>query len=289
MPDRRRRGLAHPAGAPDRPAPRPPARRRELTPQARRRPPVGGIDYTGTDASNMYPDYVAPLLRIADIGKITATDIERIAALHPDLILGPTPGSRYDNSPGAMRKAKELAPVFPVDFGTSGDWRGPLADTARAVNRTAVHDKLKADYEADATRLRGAYTGLLGRTRIGVLSYAQNGNYSLDLPDGSDGVVLRDTGVTWGRAGKANGDNGVELSLEEIGRLDDCDLLLYRADAKGAPAGGLADVLRLPGWAHLPAVRAGHAYPITWNDVCSYRWGQLALRDFESKLKQYAA
>ncbi|MGA5699028.1 hypothetical protein [Peterkaempfera bronchialis] len=49
-----------------------------------------------------------------------------------------------------------------------------------------------------------------------------------------------------------------------------------------AGAGGLALTA-------LPAVRAGHAYPISWNDVCSYRWAQRALRDFESRLKQYAA
>ncbi|MFJ6213285.1 ABC transporter substrate-binding protein [Streptomyces sp. NPDC092296] len=250
-------------------------------------PPVGGIDFSWVDDTSMYPAYVAPLRAVKPIGEITKTDIERVAALRPDLVLGPKPGSRYDNSPGAMKKAAALAPVFAVDFGNTGDWRGPLADTARAVNRTAEHDRLKAAYQADIQRVRAAHGDLLARTRVGVLSYAQDGTYALDLPDAGDGVILRDLGLAWGRASAANGSNNRELSLEELGRLDDCDLLLYRADSKGVPGNGLDAVTRLPAWRRLPAVRAGHAYPIGWNDVCGYRWAQQAVADFEGAMKKY--
>ena len=51
------------------------------------------------------------LKRIPNIGDITRTDYEAVTKLHPDLILGPTPGSRYDNSKGAMRTLSAVAPA----------------------------------------------------------------------------------------------------------------------------------------------------------------------------------
>jgi iron complex transport system substrate-binding protein len=249
--------------------------------------PVGGIDYSWVDDTTMYPPYVAPLKKLADIGQITSTDYEKVTALRPDLILGPQQGSRYDNSKGAMKTLRTVAPVASVDFGNTGDWRGPLAQAAAIVGRTARLQPLTAAYRAAVTAARSRYADLLATTRIAVLDYAQDGQYTVDLANSGNGVLLADLGVRFSAVASRTGDQGVSLSFERVHELADCDLILYRADAHGKPGPGLAEMFALASWKDLPAVEAGHAYPIGWCDLCTYRWAEAALTDLTGVFDRY--
>ncbi|MGC4112272.1 MAG: ABC transporter substrate-binding protein [Nocardioides sp.] len=249
--------------------------------------PAGGIDYSWVDPSTMYPPYVPILKKIPDIGQITSTDIEKVAALHPDLILGPTPGSRYDNSKGAIPKLKSLAPVGTVDFDQTGDWRGPLHQAAQLVNRTDQLQPIATAYQNAIDAAKTRYADLLATTVVSILDYSQDGTFALDLPRSTDGVMLADLGVRFGQASADNGTSTRELSVERIDDLADSDLILYRADATGTPTNGLQDVVKLQSWKNLPAVRAGHAYPIGWADLCTYRWARAALNSFTTILTRY--
>ncbi len=248
--------------------------------------PVGGIDYSWVNDSVMYKPYVDKLTALADIGEITSTNYEKVTALRPDLILGPTPGSRYDNSKGAMGKLKAVAPVASVDFGQTSDWRGPLAQTAELVNRTAQLDPLIAGYQQTVAQAKITYRDVLASTVVAVLDYSQDGNFALDLSKSTDGLVLADLGVRFSRAA-SNATGTAELSLEHLGQLADADLILFRADPEKQPTNGLQDLVKLPAWIDLPAVKAGHVYPIGWADLCTYRWAQAAVADFTSILDTY--
>lgn len=249
--------------------------------------PAGGIDYSWVDTSTMYPAYVPILKKLPGIGQITSTDYEKVTALHPDLILGPTPGSQYDNSKGAMKTLKAVAPVASVDFGKTGDWRSPFEQTAKLIGRTAQLTPLIASYKAAVEKAKKANAEVFASAVVSVVDYSQNGNYALDLPKSTDGVVLADLGVRFGKASADNGTNNRELSLEQLSELADSDIILYRADATGAPTNGLQDVVTLQGWKDLPAVKAGHVYPIGWADVCTYRWAEEAITDFTKILDRY--
>lgn len=242
-------------------------------------PPVGGIDYSWVDDASMYPAYVSTLKHIGGIGKITATNIEKAAALKPDLVIGPTPGSQYDNSPGALKKLGSIAPAVAIDFGTTGDWRAPYAETAKAVNRTAKLQSLRSAYLSKITAAKQSHGSVIERTTIASLNYAQDGNFTLDLAPSSAGVVYSDLGLTFTSAARGTTSNGVSYSFEDLSKIADADVIFYRANADGSPGTGLPDVVALQAWKDLPAVKAGHAYPITWIDLCTYRWAELAVTD----------
>jgi iron complex transport system substrate-binding protein len=225
----------------------------------------------------MFPAYVAPLQELADIGEITATSFEKVAALRPDLILGPKAGSRYDNSQGALAKLGSVAPVASIDFGRSGDWRAPFAQTADVLNRADALAPIQASYQAKVAAARSAYAGQLGSTVVSVVDYAEGGQFALDLPRSGNGVVLADLGIRFGAASADNGTNSTELSFERVSELADSDVILYRANADGTPGTGLADLFELDSWQALPAVAAGRAYPVGWVDLCTYRWAELAV------------
>lgn len=246
--------------------------------------PAGAIDFSWVDDSSMYPPYVPVLKTIPSIGEITATNLESVVQLTPDLVIGPTPGSRYDNSPGALDALHARFPTVSVDFGTSGDWRPPFAATADAVGRRAQLDELIAGYQASLASVKAAHADTLAATTWALLSYAEDGSVSIDMPDSTAGVVLTDLGVRWTSAvaGKTGGYQ--DLSLEQIDQLADADAILFRADGTGAPLNGLADVFAYAGWNNLPAAKAGRVLPITWSDLCTYRWAQLALDDLDQKM-----
>lgn len=249
--------------------------------------PIGGIDYSWVDRSTMYPPYIAPLKDLNSIGQITATNYEKVTALDPDLILGPTPGSRYDNSKGAMATLSAVAPVASVNFGKTGDWRAPFAQAADIVNRTAKLAPLIAGYDQTVASIKAKYAGLLTTTSVTIVDYAQSGQYAVDLANSGSGVVLADVGIKFAKASAAPGDESRSLSFEDIDQLSDSDIILYRSNVTGKPGTGLANVFALDGWKQLPAVRAGHTYPIGWIDLCTYRWAQLALNDFAAILEKY--
>ncbi|MFJ3957610.1 ABC transporter substrate-binding protein [Arthrobacter sp. NPDC090010] len=249
--------------------------------------PAGGIDFSWVDGNSMFPDYVAALKKLPGIGEITSTDYEKVTALRPDLILGPTPGSRYDNSKGAMKTLTAVAPVASVDFGKTGDWRGPLEQTAELVNRKAQLEPLIASYRAAVNRVKEAQARVLSSAVVSVVDYSQDGNFALDLPQSTDGVVLADLGVRFGRASVDDGTSTREISVERLGELADSDIILFRADASGTPVNGVEKLVKLQTWKDLPAVRAGHAYPIGWADVCTYRWAEKAIADFSRILESY--
>jgi iron complex transport system substrate-binding protein len=173
--------------------------------------PVGGIDYSWIDSTSMFPEYVEPLKALTNIGEITSTNFEQVTALHPDLILGPTPGSRYDNSRGAMDTLVSVAPVAAVDFGQSGDWRGPFAQTAEIINRSDRLTPIRAAYEQAISAAKSAHADQLANTTVSVIDYAQDGQYAIDLPKSGNGVVLGDLGVRFGQAAIDDGTNSREL------------------------------------------------------------------------------
>jgi iron complex transport system substrate-binding protein len=251
--------------------------------------PVGGIDFSWVDASSMYPDYIAPLKAMRNIGEITSTNFEQVVALTPDLILGPTPGSTYDNSKGALAKLDTVAPVATVDFGQTGDWRGPIAQCAEIIGRSDALEPLKAAYEKAIASAKATYADLIAGTTVTMIDYAGDGQFALDLPQSSSGLVLADLGMTFGAASADNGTNSVSLSYERLGDLADSDLILFRADAQGKPGGGLEEVFELDAWKRLPAVKAGHVYPAAWVDLCTYRWAELALTELTKIFDTYAA
>lgn len=246
--------------------------------------PVGGIDYSWVDASSMYEPYIRPLTAIHSIGEITATNTEKVAALRPDLVLGPTPGSLYDNSPGAMKKLAQISATATIDFGTTGDWRPPYQQAADEVNRRAEHDTRKAAYLAAVDEVRRTRADVIATTRIASLNYAQDGNVSVDLAPSSAGVVYGDLGLAFPTSARGTDSNGVSLSTERLSDLADATMIVYRADASGTAQNGLADVLALPSFAELPAVKAGNVFPITWIDLCGYRWAGQAVTELNTLL-----
>ncbi|MDF0531790.1 iron-siderophore ABC transporter substrate-binding protein [Tsukamurella sp. 8F] len=209
--------------------------------------PVGMVT---TKGANPVPSYLAGRVRdVPSVGEINALDLEAIAELEPDLILGSK--LRADNLYPTLAKIAptvfSIRPGFPwkENFRLVGTALGMEKQTVDTLNTYADHAKaLKTEVTGNPTISLLRF--MSGRTRL-------YGNKSLI------GVILQDAGLA--RPTDQNvAELAVEISRENLAKADG-DYLFYTS--YGTPAATAEQaVLGSPGWQQLGAVRNHKAFRV---------------------------
>lgn len=173
---------------------------------------VTPIGATEAELAAGVPDYLAD--QVADIEVVGLTDepnVEAIAALDPDLILG----AKVRHEALYDRLAQIAPTVFTESSGTN--WKDGFAVTAEALGSTDEADRYLADYEerADEIGERVAAEG----TRLSMVRFLLPDEIRLYGPDTFSGTVLTDVGFDlgdhdWDEYSMAY------LSAEQLGRAD---------------------------------------------------------------------
>ncbi len=191
---------------------------------------------------------------IATVGDDYAPNIEAVAAVDADLIIGDEfHGEFYDQLSGA-------APTVLVEYRSNGGWRERFFDVAEAVGRTGQAAQVEADYEAFVAALPEE----IGDTRIAFVRSDPDGSFRIDSGEAAfPGSVAADAGLQVVTGGDDVGefDEGsgfVTVSGERLDAIADADLIVV-ADfsALGDEATGIDGFESNPLWATLPAVQAG--------------------------------
>ncbi len=215
--------------------------------------PVGAVR---TDVSSELPGYLqdagADPAEIAEVGTINEPDLERIAALEPDLILSNAVRHReiYD-------QLSAIAPtVLAEDVGDT--WKENLLLDAEALGRRADAEELLAELEARAAEV-GAQFGDPSALEVSVVRFVGAGSVRLYGEGSFIGTVLADAGFARPEVQRTP-ETFVEVGPEEIGQADG-DLLFSAAygdegqsDLSGLTTGGL--------WQSLPAVQQGRSHAV---------------------------
>ena len=212
--------------------------------------PVGASE---AQAGEGMPPYLAD--RLADVevvGLITEPNLEAVAALQPDLILGAK--VRHE---ALYDQLSAIAPtVFTESSGTN--WKDGLAVTADALGRTDEAEALLADYEARAAEV-GAAVGADGKT-ASVVRFLLPEQIRLYGPETFSGTVLTDVGFDLGDHAW-NEYSMFLVSAEQLG-LADADVVFstyYGGDGEpGDLAAGFPAEQAL--WEQVPAVAEGRAH-----------------------------
>ncbi|HYH30809.1 MAG TPA: ABC transporter substrate-binding protein [Pseudonocardia sp.] len=248
-----------------------------------------GVTVIGTPEANtggVLPAYQPVYEAMTKIGTTTQLDFEAIVALEPDLILG----TLVPNLPADVNdRLSAITPTLLFEAAREpGTWQERAVRAADAVGRRAEGEAVRAAYEQRAADLRSRYAEVLGRTRWALVRGGQQGNALVDLPASWSGVVLERVGARFGRV--ADGKPGVfeALSFEQLGLLDDCDVILHLADTSGNVNAETQRVLDQPTFRALPAARAGHVYPLPNYYVSHYRQADAVLTELEAVLGRLA-
>ncbi|MFC6012287.1 ABC transporter substrate-binding protein [Nocardia lasii] len=201
------------------------------------------------------PKYLGDRLDgVATVGTIQEPDLDAIAELEPDLIIGAK--VRHE---ALYTQLAAIAPtVFSVTSGT--DWHDQATLTAAAVGESAEMTRLITDLDTRAKAV-GERIGATGTT-VSMVRFTQD-RFRLYGPDTFSGSVLAQIGYThppreW------NQYSMVELDPEQYAQINGDTV--FHADYTGNATGTVkARVVGL--WGTLPGVRAGRDHAVdddTW-------------------------
>lgn len=191
-----------------------------------------------------------------NVGTINSLNLEAIAALKPDLILG--------SQLRAADKYDELSKIAPTVFSVRPGftWKENYLLNAAALDRTAEAKEKLAAYEAKADAL-GTKLGA-DKPTVSMVRYMPDGVIRLYANASFIGTILKDVGVPRPKNQDIE-DLAAEVSAENIDQAD-ADYIFTgvygdpKATDKSATQGN-------PLWKNLSAVKAGHAYDVpdeTW-------------------------
>ncbi|MEW1891212.1 iron-siderophore ABC transporter substrate-binding protein [Streptomyces sp. NPDC048567] len=191
-----------------------------------------------------------------NIGTINSLNLEAIAALKPDLILGSQ--LRAANSYDELSK---IAPtVFSIRPGFT--WKENYLLNAAALDKTAQAEANLAAYKKK-TRALGDKLGA-DKPTVSMVRYLPDGLIRLYANDSFIGTILKDVGIPRPK-NQDIADLAAEVSAENIDQAD-ADFIFtgVYGDAKATDK---SKAQANPLWKNLKAVKDGHAFDVpdeTW-------------------------
>ncbi|MFR9729672.1 ABC transporter substrate-binding protein [Saccharopolyspora sp. MS10] len=210
-------------------------------------------------------------------------EFERVLSVRPDLIIGNSAftlsgGSTYEQLSG-------IAPTVILTSRVSGEWQEMALRAAEIVNRPEQMHRLRDEYLARAADIRETYAPALRRTRFNLVASFKSGSWNLCLPDSWSGVVLAEAGCRFGTAAEGRTGSAVEQSYEQLGALNDTDVLLYQTNPDGSVDQAMRALLDQAPYQNLPVVRESRAVPFKNLYVFGYSQARGALDELEAVLR----
>lgn len=235
-------------------------------------------------------EYVAPrYLRRYDaahkVGASGAINVQKVAALNPDLIVG----VNYSFNSDVYRQLTHLAPT--VLLSSSSSWEAMSAGTADAVNRSGALAAFTTRLRRRSARIKATYAKVLNEYKWDILQGGfDQGQYWLYGPGSDIGTILAGAGVQFAPASAGTkGNSNRSISYENIDLLADAGVIGYYANYNDTPNNEGPELFAQGGFKALPATKAGRLVPIPDFLPGGYGDAFAALDELEAGLKKLEA
>jgi iron complex transport system substrate-binding protein len=230
--------------------------------------PVVGAPGAIGNADSPFAEYHAD--RLADATRVQSggePNYEQIAELRPDLILDSwdTEQSRYDLFSGIAPTVNFAPVLYPDDFART-DWPAAIEALGDVFGRATEAEQAVEAYADAVAAARADLSGVQGLTFAGVNGYGADGAGVIDAGQ-QVSQVAADLGLTPHSLVSTTSSDRVVLSLEELSRLADADVIFLAvypaADSLSRDTAFLDPTTSSPLWRRLPAVDQGRVieYP----------------------------
>ena len=219
------------------------------------------------------------------VGDESALNVEAIAALKPDLIIG--------NKMRQEDQYEKLSKIAPTVYAETlrGDWKENFNFYAKALNREEEGKKVLADYDARIADIKAKAGDKLDQ-EISVVRFMA-GITRIYYKDTFSGVILEELGFARpANLEKLFSDNPDDLFVREVTKElipeMDGDYLFYftyaPAETKADAEKQAEEFTNDPLWKNLDAVKAGKAYQVDdaiWNTAGGVKAANLMLDELE--------
>lgn len=228
-------------------------------------------------------------------------DLEKLAETEPDLILSPN-----IFEPEMIEQLEEIAPVyqFTLRGGDRANWQQRVEEVADAVNRVDELDELDREFQARQKKLGEKYSEVTEGTTIAAVSSFEENSAYLWGSENMLGTILSPLGFEWsadedamvkkyGKAEQGGNKSGTvepeaQISLEVLDRsLSDADIIFVNSDLRGDYDSLTKALMDSAVFKDLPAVRAGHVYPIGKATIAGYADADYGLDLAEKAITEY--
>lgn len=204
-----------------------------------------------------YPAYLQSQTDgIANIGTIDEPNLETIASLNPDLILG-----SKDTHEAIYDKLKQIAPtVFVDNLGYS--WKENLKLQGQAIGKEQQAEQLLSDYFSRLEEFRTTMGDRLAETTVSVLRPRAD-HVRVYLRQSFSGVIVEDAGLPRPEAQQAD-EFAQQLTEEQTAEMAGDVILWFSRDTDNLLKTKLASN---PLWQQLDAVKENRVYEVdseTW-------------------------
>ena len=235
----------------------------------------GGLDYLSEHDG-----------RLASLPEVNPTnsepDIELIASLKPDLILGSDfidPEQRrlpYD-------RLSTIAPTVVVEWqAAAANWQTQSESYASAVGLTTEFGELRREFQLRCDAIKATYAAQLDRYTWDLV-LGGDGAYFVYSPRSAGGQVLAAAGIRLG-AGADLPENFEKVSYEQIFRLAETGVIAL--DGRESAAANVQALIDQPLFRDLEASRSDRVHKVPWFFPSSYKTAMALLGGVEAVLKQ---
>ncbi len=243
--------------------------------------PVGAIQpFNGTP---WYPHTEKQLQGVKVLGDESSPNIEAIASLQPDLIIG----SKFRQE----KVYQQLSAIAPTVFSETlrGDWKENFQLYAKAVNKEAEGNKVLADYEQHIAKVKQDAGDLLNK-KVSVVRFMP-GKTRIYQQASFTGAIFKELGFQR-PANQLKDDLAIEVGREQIPEMD-ADILFYFTYNTDKDKDGGTQIEKEftsdPLWKSLSVVKANHVFRVDdtiWNTAGGVLAANIMLDQLDGYLKQ---
>ncbi|OKH22466.1 iron-siderophore ABC transporter substrate-binding protein [Chroogloeocystis siderophila] len=194
---------------------------------------------------------------IENIGGDTQPNLEKIALLKPDLILG----TQWDKE--IYPQLSQIAPTI-IARAEDPQWKEDLKLYAQALNKTQQAEQLIENYEQRVQEFQRRMGNRLTQTEVSITtSYNYNAGQpaAIYLKDSFMGAVIAETGLQRPNAQRHAGFSQM-ISLEMLKLLDADVMFVVNPDSESST---LSKLQQHPLWSKLDVVQRGKVYTVDYN------------------------
>ncbi|OWA00805.1 ABC transporter substrate-binding protein [Streptomyces sp. CS113] len=242
--------------------------------------PVGATAGRGQQGVS---SYLADKAGTADVvATVAEADMEKLAALQPDLIL-------LDETTAVKKEVSKLESIAPtvVTAQLNEDWKKAFSATADALNQKAEAERLLSGFDADVAATKSKLGENAGAV-VSVVRWQNKAPSAVGRGVGHVGATITALGLGRPKDQQGVGTGHSEpVSLEKLATIDGDWLFFGTLGEKADSAKAYAEAKKVPNFGKLKAEREGHVVAVqgsAWNSAGGPLAARIVLDDLTKAL-----